>query len=255
MTTLRRFDVLGVGISAVSLAGAGSEIERWLDERERHYVCVTNVHTVMECQRDPELMRVHNDSGMTTPDGMPIVWCGKWAGASGITRVYGPDLMLEMCGRLAGSAHSMFLYGTTPRTLELLEARLRSDFPGLQIAGRYAPPFRDLSPAEDADVVALINASGADLVWVGLGAPRQERWMADHIDRLTASVLIGVGAAFDFHAGTVRQAPLWMQRHGLEWLFRLFREPRRLWRRYLRTNPAFVFAILRHHPRMRPSVS
>jgi N-acetylglucosaminyldiphosphoundecaprenol N-acetyl-beta-D-mannosaminyltransferase len=255
MTTMRRFDVLGVGISAVSLAGAASEIERWLDEGERHYVCVTNVHTVMECQRDPELMRIHNDSGMTTPDGMPIVWCGKWAGANDITRVYGPDLMLELCARLAGGGHSMYLYGTSARTLELLETRLRSDFPGLVIAGRYAPPFRALTAAEDAEVVALMNASGADVVWVGLGAPKQERWMAEHMDRLTATVLIGVGAAFDFHAGTVRQAPLWMQRHGLEWSFRLVREPRRLWKRYLRTNPAFVFAILRHHPRMRPSAS
>ncbi|HTC69515.1 MAG TPA: WecB/TagA/CpsF family glycosyltransferase [Acidothermaceae bacterium] len=250
-----RFDVLGVGISAVSLAGAASQIESWLHEGERHYVCVTNVHTVMECQRDPELMRIHNVSGMTTPDGMPIVWCGKWAGAAGITRVYGPDLMLELCARLANSEHSAFFYGTTNDTLERLQKRLTKDFPGLRIAGTYAPPFRPLTPTEDAEVAALINASGADVVWVGLGAPKQERWMADHQDLLTAKVLIGVGAAFDFHAGTVRQAPLWMQRHGLEWLFRLFREPRRLWRRYLRTNPAFVFAILRHRPRMRPSAS
>lgn len=250
MTTLPRFDVLGVGISAVSLAGAATEIERWLDEGERHYVCVTNVHTVMECQRDPALMGIHNQSGMTTPDGMPIVWCGKWAGARGITRVYGPDLMLEMCARLAGSRHSAFFYGTTPDTLERLQKRLASDFPGLRIAGTYAPPFRPLTSIEDAEVVALLNASGADLVWVGLGAPKQERWMAEHQDALTASVLIGVGAAFDFHAGTVRQAPLWMQRRGFEWLYRLWREPRRLWRRYLRTNPAFVMHVIRRRPRM-----
>lgn len=250
-----RFDVLGVGISAVSLSGAAAEIERWLSDGERHYVCVTNVHTVMECQRDPDLMRIHNESGMTTPDGMPIVWCGKRAGAHDITRVYGPDLMLELCGRLDGSPHTAFLYGTTERTLDLLQARLKRDFPELAIAGSYAPPFRPLTPEEDDDVVARINSSGAQIVWVGLGAPKQERWMAEHIDRLTATVLIGVGAAFDFHAGTVRQAPLWMQRHGLEWIYRLSREPRRLWRRYLRTNPAFVVAILRHPPRMRPADS
>jgi N-acetylglucosaminyldiphosphoundecaprenol N-acetyl-beta-D-mannosaminyltransferase len=247
-----RFDVLGVGISAVSLAGAASEIERWLTAGERHYVCVTNVHTVMECQRDPELMRIHNESGMTTPDGMPIVWCGKRAGARDITRVYGPDLMLELCTRLDGSPYAAFLYGTTERTLDLLQARLKRDFPELVVAGSYAPPFRPLTPDEDDDVVARINASGAQIVWVGLGAPKQERWMAEHMDRLTATVLIGVGAAFDFHAGTVRQAPLWMQRHGLEWIYRLSREPRRLWRRYLRTNPAFVVGILRHPPHMRP---
>jgi N-acetylglucosaminyldiphosphoundecaprenol N-acetyl-beta-D-mannosaminyltransferase len=251
-SALARFDVLGVGISAVSLNMAGAEIERWLDEGERHYVCVTNVHTVMECQHDPELMRIHNESGMTTPDGMPIVWCGKRAGAHDITRVYGPDLMLEMCSRLSDGSHPAFLYGTTTQTLDLLRARLQRDFPGLSIAGSYAPPFRPLTTTEDAEAVALINASGADLVWVGLGAPKQERWMASHQDQLTAKVLIGVGAAFDFHAGTVRQAPRWMQRHGLEWIFRLSREPRRLWRRYLRTNPAFVFGVLRHHPRMRP---
>jgi N-acetylglucosaminyldiphosphoundecaprenol N-acetyl-beta-D-mannosaminyltransferase len=216
---------------------------------------VTNVHTVMECQHDAELMRIHNESGMTTPDGMPIVWCGKRAGARDITRVYGPDLMLELCARLNGSSHGAFLYGTTDRTLGLLRARLQRDFPDLRIAGSYAPPFRLLTAEEDDDIVARINASGADIVWVGLGAPKQERWMAEHIDRLTATVLIGVGAAFDFHAGTVRQAPLWMQRHGLEWVYRLSREPRRLWKRYLRTNPAFVIGILRRPPRMRPTGS
>jgi N-acetylglucosaminyldiphosphoundecaprenol N-acetyl-beta-D-mannosaminyltransferase len=248
-----RFDVLGVGISAISLDGAATEITRWLDAGERHYVCVTNVHTVMECQHDQGLMKIHNESGLTTPDGMPIVWCGKRAGAEGITRVYGPDLMLELSGRLAGTAHSAFLYGTTDQTLTLLRANLVSDYPGLRIAGSYAPPFRPLTDVEDADVVDRINLSGADLVWVGLGAPKQERWMAEHADRLSATVLIGVGAAFDFHAGTIRQAPLWMQRSGLEWVFRLCREPRRLWKRYARTNPAFVVGVLRRPPRMRPA--
>ena len=250
VTTLPRFDVLGVGISAVSLASASSEIERWLDERERHYVCVTNVHTVMECQHDKELRRIHNASGLTTPDGMPIVWCLKRAGALNVTRVYGPDLMLALSKPLAASHRSVFLYGTTPRTLELLSARLTSQFPGLRIAGSYAPPFRPLTAGEDAGVVRLINHSGADLVWVGLGAVKQEYWMATHRDSLDASALIGVGAAFDFHAGVVKQAPLWMQRHGLEWMYRLCREPRRLWRRYLRTNPAFVLGILRSAPRL-----
>jgi N-acetylglucosaminyldiphosphoundecaprenol N-acetyl-beta-D-mannosaminyltransferase len=255
LTTLARFDVLGVGISAVSLAEAATEIQRWLRDGERHYVCVTNVHTVMECQHDAELMRIHNESGLTTPDGMPIVWCGKRAGASGITRVYGPDLMLEMCHRLAGTSASIYLYGTTDETLGLLRARLEREFPELRIAGSYAPPFRPLTDAEDAAVVVQINDSGADVVWVGLGAPKQERWMATHIDRLSARALIGVGAAFDFHAGTVAQAPLWMQRHGLEWTYRLAKEPRRLWRRYLRTNPAFVASIVRHPPRMWPTAS
>jgi N-acetylglucosaminyldiphosphoundecaprenol N-acetyl-beta-D-mannosaminyltransferase len=245
-----RVDVLGVGISAISLDGAVDEIMQWVNDGERHYVCVTNVHTVMECQHDEELRRIHNESGLTTPDGMPIVWCLRRAGPVGVTRVYGPDLMLALSKPLAESRRSVFLYGTTARTLELLSERLTSQFPGLRIAGSYAPPFRPLTPAEDADVVRLINESGADVVWVGLGAVKQEYWMARHRDSLDASALIGVGAAFDFHAGVVKQAPLWMQRHGLEWVYRLCREPRRLWRRYLRTNPAFVGAILRHPPRL-----
>ena len=167
----------------------------------------------------------------------------------GVTRVYGPDLMLALSKPLAESRRAVFLYGTTPRTLELLSARLTSQFPGLRIAGSYAPPFRPLTPAEEADVVRLINESGADVVWVGLGAVKQEYWMATHRDSLDASALIGVGAAFDFHAGVVKQAPLWMQRSGFEWVYRLCREPRRLWRRYLRTNPAFVAGILRRAPR------
>jgi N-acetylglucosaminyldiphosphoundecaprenol N-acetyl-beta-D-mannosaminyltransferase len=246
-----RVDVLGVGISAISLDGAVDEIMRWVEGGERRYVCVTNVHTVIECQHDEELRRIHNASGLTTPDGMPIVWCLKRAGAVDVTRVYGPDLMLALSKPLAKSRRSVFLYGTTPRTLELLSAQLTSEFPGLRIAGSYAPPFRPLTPAEDANVVRLINESGADVVWVGLGAVKQEYWMATHRDVLDASALIGVGAAFDFHAGVVKQAPLWMQRHGLEWVYRLCREPRRLWRRYLRTNPAFVVGIVRRPPRLR----
>ena len=246
-----RVDVLGVGISAISLDGAVDEIMRWIHDGERHYVCVTNVHTVMECQHDKELRRIHNASGLTTPDGMPIVWCLRRAGALGVTRVYGPDLMLALSKPLAETGRSVFLYGTTPRTLELLSARLTSQFPGLHIAGSYAPPFRPLTPVEDADVVRLINDSAADVVWVGLGAVKQEYWMATHREALQANVLIGVGAAFDFHAGVVKQAPLWMQAHGLEWVYRLCREPRRLWRRYLRTNPAFVLGVLRCPPRLR----
>jgi N-acetylglucosaminyldiphosphoundecaprenol N-acetyl-beta-D-mannosaminyltransferase len=249
-----RVDVLGVGISAISLSGAVDEIMRWIRDGERHYVCVTNVHTVIECQHDEKLRRIHNESGLTTPDGMPIVWCAKHAGAQGVTRVYGPDLMYALSKPLAESASSVFLYGTTPRTLELLTARLISDFPGLRIAGSYAPPFRPLTPAEDGDVVRLINDSGAAVVWVGLGAVKQEYWMAQHRESLHASALIGVGAAFDFHAGVVKQAPLWMQRRGLEWFYRLCREPRRLWRRYLRTNPAFVFGVIRRPPRLTSAV-
>jgi N-acetylglucosaminyldiphosphoundecaprenol N-acetyl-beta-D-mannosaminyltransferase len=245
-----RVDVLGVGISALSLDAAVSQIMTWVRDGDAQYVCVTNVHTVMECQHDEELRRIHNESGMTTPDGMPIVWCAKRAGAHNVTRVYGPDLMLALSAPLAAEKRAVFLYGTVPDTLELLTERLETQFPGLRVAGSYAPPFRALTDDEDARVIDQIRASGADVVWVGLGAVKQEKWMAAHLEALSPAVLIGVGAAFDFHAGTVQQAPLWMQRHGLEWLYRLCREPRRLWRRYLKTIPAFLLAICVARPKL-----
>ena len=249
-----RVNVLGVGVSAVSLKGAVSTIMQWLQDSERHYVCVSNVHTVMACQHDKELRRIHNASGLTTPDGMPLVWCARRAGARDVTRVYGPDLMLALSPELAREGRSVFLYGTIPSTLASLSARLNEMFPGLKIAGSYAPPFRPLTADEDIEACRQINESGADVVWVGLGAVKQERWMAEHANVLQASVLIGVGAAFDFHAGVVAQAPVWMQRHGLEWIYRLAREPRRLWRRYLSTIPWFMVKIVLHPPRLQPRV-
>jgi N-acetylglucosaminyldiphosphoundecaprenol N-acetyl-beta-D-mannosaminyltransferase len=245
-----RVDVLGVHVSAIDPPTAVAEIERWVVAGEQHYVCVTGVHGVMESQRDPALKEIHNRSGLTTPDGMPMVWAGRAAGAAHMRRVYGPDLMLAVLERAAERGWSSFFYGGAEGTPERLVERLRERFPGLVVAGTYSPPFRPLTPDEDVAIVERINASGAQLVWVGLSTPKQERWMADHVGRLDAAALLGVGAAFDIHAGTLRQAPRWMQGKGLEWLYRLYREPRRLWRRYLRNNPAFVLAILRHRPRM-----
>lgn len=250
-STIRRVDVLGVGISAVDMSMACDEISRWIDRRERHYVCVTGVHGVMESQRDPELLAIHNASGLTTPDGMPMVWAGRRAGAHWMSRVYGPDLMLSVLERAAERGWSSFLYGGNDGVADLLASRLTARFPGLDIAGTYCPPFRALTPAEDDDVVRRINDVGADIVWVGLSTPKQERWMAAHVGRLEAPALVGVGAAFDFHAGLVSQAPSWMQQRGLEWLYRVAKEPRRLWKRYLQNNPAFVARILRRPPQLR----
>jgi N-acetylglucosaminyldiphosphoundecaprenol N-acetyl-beta-D-mannosaminyltransferase len=248
-TDLARVDVLGVHVSAVNMPQAVAEISRWIADREQHYVCVTGVHGVMESQDDPELRSIHNASGLTTPDGMPMVWAARRAGFADADRVYGPDLMLELCERAAANGWRLYFYGGKDGVPELLADRLQQRFEGLIVAGTWSPPFRPLSAAEDEELVSRINASGADIVWVGLSTPKQERWMAAHVGRLEAPVLLGVGAAFDIHAGTLPQAPRWLQRSGLEWLYRLAREPRRLWRRYLRNNPRFVWAILRRPPR------
>jgi N-acetylglucosaminyldiphosphoundecaprenol N-acetyl-beta-D-mannosaminyltransferase len=248
-----RFDVLGVEISAVDMDVAVAEIARWIATGDKHYVCVTGVHGVMESQRDANLKRIHNTSGMTTPDGMPLVWAGWWAGFRDVTRVYGPDLMLAVSAQAAVRGWSFYLYGGKDGIVERLAARLRARFRGLRIAGVESPPFRTLTADEDAAIVRRINDVRPDIVWVGLSTPKQERWMAAHIGRVSAPVLIGVGAAFDIHAGALRQAPRWMQRSGLEWAFRLGAEPRRLAGRYLRNNPRFIAGVVRRPPRRIPT--
>lgn len=244
-----RVDVLGVHVSAVDPQGALEAITGFVEDRARSYVCVTGVHGVMECQADPDLLATHNRSGLTVPDGMPLVWCAHRAGFPDTQRVYGPDLMLAVLGRAAERGWSSYFYGGADGVPEALADALSARFPGLRVAGTFSPPFRPLTTAEADVVVQAINGSGADLVWVGLSTPKQERWMAEFRDRLDAPVLLGVGAAFDFHTGRVRQAPPLMQRNGLEWAFRLAMEPRRLWRRYLSNNPRFVAAVARRPPR------
>jgi N-acetylglucosaminyldiphosphoundecaprenol N-acetyl-beta-D-mannosaminyltransferase len=245
-----RVDVLGVGVSAIDMDQAVAEIAGWVERRDRHYVCVTGVHGVMESRRDAELRRIHNRSGLTTPDGMPMVWAGRRSGAEHMERVYGPDLMLELCALAAERGWRSYFLGGAPGVADRLAGRLADRFPGLKVVGTSSPPFRAPTPAEDAETVARIEEAAPDLVWVGLGTPKQERWMADHSDRLTTPVLLGVGAAFNIHAGLLPQAPPWMRRSGLEWLYRIGREPR-LARRYLRNNPRFLFEILRRPPRIR----
>lgn len=242
--------MLGVGVSALDMRMAVDQVTAWIEQAQRSYVCVTGVHGVMESQRDPRLRRIHNESGLTTPDGMPLVWAGRRAGAAHMQRVYGPDLLLALSRRAAERGWTSFFYGGRAGVAETLSRRLTGRFPGLRTVGHLAPPFRPLTAEEDAEVVARINAGRPDLLWVGLGAPRQERWMAAHMGRLRVPVMLGVGAAFDIHAGVQPQAPRWMRDRGLEWLYRLAREPRRLWRRYLFNNPRFVLEILRRPPRL-----
>lgn len=245
-----RTNVLGVGISAVSLTTASDQIARWISEKapqkneSARYVCVTGVHGVIESQLDPQLRSIHNAADLVTPDGMPLVWLSWLHGKRHVTRVYGPDLMLELCRRGEAEGWRHYFYGTTEATLTTLVGRLASTFPALQMAGMYSPPFRELKSDEASEIARAINRSGADIVWVGLSTPKQERWMASFRSRLTVPVLIGVGAAFDFHAGKVRQAPRWIQGVGMEWCFRLCAEPRRLWSRYLRNNPMFILLVV-----------
>ena len=245
-----RVDVLGVHISATTVEIATQQILEWIAEGAHQYVCATGVHGVMECQRSVAIRDIHNQSGMTTPDGMPMVWCSRFAGIRETQRVYGPDLMLAVMQRGIARRFRHYLFGATPQTLELLERRLLEQFPGVRIVGAHSPPFGELSEGELLSHAATINAVGADVVWVGVGTPKQERWMATMLPAMNANVLIGVGAAFDFHAGVKRQAPHWMQRTGLEWLFRLATEPSRLARRYLRNNPEFLARIAANRPRV-----
>jgi N-acetylglucosaminyldiphosphoundecaprenol N-acetyl-beta-D-mannosaminyltransferase len=240
----RRVDVLGVPVSALTMGLAVRTIAGWIDSQAREYVCVTGVHGVMESIRDESLRAIHAGAGMVTPDGMPLVWLARRAGHHEVERVYGPDLMLAVCAASLPHGWRHFFYGGAAGVADKLASRLQASFPTVQVAGTYCPPFGDLAPEEREAIVRLINAAEPDIVWVGLSTPKQERWMAAQLGRLTAPVLIGVGAAFDFHAGLKRQAPAWMQQSGLEWLFRLATEPRRLWRRYLRNNPEFVWRLV-----------
>ena len=242
--SIPRVDVLGVKVSAIHMEQALDVIDDWITTGIRRYVCVTGVHGVMESRRDPHLQKIHNNAGLVTPDGMPLVWWSKSRGWRHTGRVYGPDLILACCERSMATGYRHFFYGGNDGVADLLARRLSKRFPGLSVAGTFTPPFRPLSTEEDDDVIKRINDAGADIVWVGLSTPKQEYWMAEHLDRIESPVMIGVGAAFDFHAGLKKQAPAWMQQSGLEWFFRLATEPRRLWKRYLYNNPAFVWLAI-----------
>ena len=239
-------ELLGIPLALTDYDGTLDWIDAMVAERRRGYLCVAAVHTIMACQEDPELRAAVLGADFTVPDGQPLVWALGALGHRLPDRVYGPELMDRACARAVASGQRFYLYGGRhPGALAELARRLRLRHPGLRIVGGYVPPFRALTEAEERDVAADIARTRADVVWVGIGVPKQEKWMAHMRDRLEAPVLIGVGAAFDFHAGLIPQAPATLQRLGLEWLFRLAHEPRRLWRRYLRYNPRFVAAFVR----------
>lgn len=231
--------ILGTRVDATSYAHAAQEILRWSHKGESRYVCVATVNNLIEAYDDPKYGAIMEAADLVTPDGMPLVWGLRLLGADAATRVYGPDLTPVVCQLAAEQGVPVGFYGGTEDVLEELTARLRQRFPGLKVAYRACPPFRPLTPDERRRTVEDLHRSGARILFVGLGTPKQERWMAAHKDQVRA-VMLGVGAAFDFLAGRKRQAPRLLQRLGLEWLHRLVHEPRRLWRRYLYRNPRFV---------------
>lgn len=235
--------VLGARIDALSWNDALDRLFGWAHARKSCYVTICNVHVVVSASRDTAYREIINASDMATPDGAPVAWMLRRQGFATQARISGPDLMWALCERAAKEKLPIYCYGSTDATLALLEANLRAAFPTLSMT-MESPPFRALTTAEDAAAVDRINASGAGVVFVGLGCPKQERWMAEHRGEVNA-VMIGVGAAFDFHAGTVTRAPAWMRDNGLEWLHRLVSEPGRLWKRYLVTNTLFILSAAR----------
>jgi N-acetylglucosaminyldiphosphoundecaprenol N-acetyl-beta-D-mannosaminyltransferase len=238
-----RANVLGVGVHAIDLPTAASIIESAVWKGTKGYVCVTGVHGVMEAQRDPELRGILNHALLVTPDGMPTVWVGRMQGNSGMKRVFGPDLMLEVCQRSVETGFRHFLYGGNPGIAAELAEYLRRSFPGIAVVGTYTPPFRPLAASEQFALEKQMSAAKPDIVWVGLGCPKQEKFMAANLHRLPCKIMVGVGAAFDIHTGHVKDAPNWMKAAGLQWAHRLWQEPRRLWKRYLVNNSAFLGAL------------
>ena len=234
-----RASVIKASIDALTWDDAIGRISSWATRRESRYVCITNAHSVVTGWRDKYFGEILEEADLVTPDGAPVAWMLRRLGYRDQERINGPDLMWRYCEYAAANDQTIYLYGGSQETLSQLQAMLAERVPKLRIAGAYSPPFRPLTPQEDSAAVQLINDSGAGTVWVSLGCPNQERWMAEHRGRVQA-VMIGVGAAFDYHAGMIQRAPQWMQQSGLEWLHRLFSEPRRLWKRYLVTNTLFV---------------
>jgi N-acetylglucosaminyldiphosphoundecaprenol N-acetyl-beta-D-mannosaminyltransferase len=243
MTDLPQADILGVRVNAQRFDDAVRTLAGWARATdERRYVCTCPVYTLMQCREDPAVHNAVGGADMVTADGMPVVWVQRRWGYPDAERVYGPDVMLALCA-VPGLRH--FFWGGLPHVVEQLATRLKARFPRIEIAGTCSPPVRDLERAPDTGTVALLNDARPSVIWVGLGSPKQDLWMAMYRSMLTAPLLIGVGAAFDLIAGVRAQAPRWMQRSGLEWVFRFAQEPGRLWRRYVIYNPRFVWGVLR----------
>lgn len=241
-STCTNEDVFGFRLDAVDQQTAIALIDAWAQERQGRTVCLCNVHSVVTAWRFEEFAEALKSADLALPDGAPLAWVLRLIGNKGQKRVAGPDLMWEWCKHATSAHSSIYLCGSTPEILHQLETNLENHFPLLNIAGSHSPPFKPLTEQEDQDLVDTINASGAGIVWIAFGCPKQEIWMHAHRGRVKP-VMVGVGAAFDFHAGAVKRAPLWAQQAGLEWAYRLMRSPSYLWRRYIFNNPLFVGLI------------
>jgi N-acetylglucosaminyldiphosphoundecaprenol N-acetyl-beta-D-mannosaminyltransferase len=236
-------NVLGVNVSAIDLDKAVEMADRWIAGKNRGYICVTGVHGVMEAQSDSELLHILNNAFINTPDGMPMSWVGRLQGFNKMDRVFGPEFMASLCQVSIERSYRHFLYGGDSGVAELLKQKLENRFPGLQIVGTYTPPFRDLTVEEEEAVFCQLQTLQPHILWVGLSTPKQEKFMARYVDRFEIPLMVGVGAAFDYHTGRISDCPAWIKRVGLQWLHRLVQDPRRLWRRYLKNNPAFLWKI------------
>jgi N-acetylglucosaminyldiphosphoundecaprenol N-acetyl-beta-D-mannosaminyltransferase len=243
--------ILGVPVSRITMQAALATIDAWLTRRESHYICACDVHSLMRAHADPEHLTALKSASMITPDGQPVVWTARSRGIVDIERVCGPDLLPALCAESVTKGWSHYFYGGAEGVASDLERHLTREFPGLRIAGVDSPPFRPLTPAEQDETLARIRAAMPNILWVGLGCPKQEKWMLAQQSKLPGIVMIGIGAAFDFHTKRIERAPIWMRKNGLEWLHRLWSEPRRLWRRYLVLAPQFVVASVAETVRLR----
>jgi N-acetylglucosaminyldiphosphoundecaprenol N-acetyl-beta-D-mannosaminyltransferase len=236
------YNLLGVDVSTTTFEAARDRVLAAPRNGAKLAVHYVSVNTIVEANRQPELKELLNRGDLVAPDGMPLVWLGRIRGHQ-MSRTYGPDSMLAIIDRGRDFGYTHYFYGGAPGVPEQLKARLESLYPGMEVVGMYSPPFRDLTPEEDAEVVRRINEANPDYVWIGLGSPKQDRWVADHRDRLNAAAVLAVGAAFDYNAGLLKPTPPWMARNGLQWLFRLVSEPRRLWKRYTVSNARFIWLL------------
>jgi N-acetylglucosaminyldiphosphoundecaprenol N-acetyl-beta-D-mannosaminyltransferase len=246
-----RANVLGVAVSAIDLESAVSLASRWVDAGDPGYICLTGVHGVMEAKADAAFRHILNSATINAPDGMPMTWVGRLQGFRQMDRVFGPDFMATMCRLSVQRGYRHFLYGGQPGVAELLRENLHAKFPGIQICGTHTPPFTSLTPEQEREIIDRVRESKPHIVWVGLGTPKQERFMAQYVDRFQVPLLVGVGAAFDYHTGRIRDCSRWVKRAGLQWAHRAMQDPARLGKRYLRNNPAFLWHIAIQLSRMR----